>query len=157
MIPDWTPYVAAQSLLELFPGLGRLMTVRLREAGEEEATMMQIGVLMHLHEHSITTSELARRRKVSLQSASVLAQGLVDRGWLVRVADPQDRRQSLLQVTPEGAARAKELQSHVTNTLAELLGKLTAEELNAAGVFLPALRRIIAEQMQSDNLSEPRL
>src|SRR5450432_3338010 len=104
MADDWTPYAAAKALLEIFPSMGRLISSWMRTSGEEEATMMQIGVLMHIQEQPITTSELAKRRKVSLQSASVLVQALVERGWLTRIPDPNDRRQSLLQVTPEGLA-----------------------------------------------------
>src|SRR3954463_15299063 len=107
MQDGWTPYTAAKSLMEVFPGMGRLMAAWMRASGEEEATMMQIGVLMHLKEQPITTSELAKRRKVSMQSASVLVQGLVEKGWLTRIPDPNDRRQSLLQTTPEGLSRAK--------------------------------------------------
>ena len=67
--------MTAQALLEIFPGLGRLIAAWMRESGEEEATMMQIGVLMHFQGQPITTSELAKRRKVSLQSASVWCRG----------------------------------------------------------------------------------
>jgi DNA-binding MarR family transcriptional regulator len=126
----------------------------MRSSGEEEATMMQIGVLMHLQEQPITASELAKRRKVSLQSASVLVQGLVERGWLTRVPDPNDRRQSLLQVTPEGLARAKALQEQLTHMIANVLTQLTSDELEAAGVFLPALRRVVASQMLPDAVPE---
>ena len=37
MTTDWTPYAAAQALLEIFPALGRLMSVRLRESGAHVA------------------------------------------------------------------------------------------------------------------------
>src|SRR4051794_10041080 len=154
MQDEWTPYVAAKALMEIFPGLGRLMASWMRTSGEEEATMMQIGVLMHLKDQPITTSELAKRRKVSMQSASVLVQGLVERGWLTRVPDPNDRRQSLLEVTPEGLARAKVLQEQLATMIADVLAQLTPEELAAAGVFLPALRRVVASQMLPDPVPE---
>src|SRR3954465_12971322 len=125
MQQEWTPYTAAKSLLEIFPGLGRLMASWMRTSGEEEATMMQIGVLMHLKEQPTTTSELAKRRKVSMQSASVLVQGLVEKGWLTRIPDPNDRRQSLLQVTAEGLTRAKALQEQLATMVAEVLTQLT--------------------------------
>ena len=154
MQDEWTPYAAAKSLMEIFPSMGRLMASWMRASGEEDATMMQIGVLMHLKEQPITTSELAKRRKVSLQSASVLVQGLVERGWLTRVPDPNDRRQSLLEVTPEGSARAKALQEQIATKVADVLAELTPDELSAAGVFLPALRRVVASQMLPDLVPE---
>src|SRR5664279_4912031 len=154
MQSGWTPYVTAQALLEILPGLGRLIASRLRETGDEEATLMQVGVLMHMKDQPITTSELAKRRKVSLQSASVLVQGLVERGWLTREPDPNDRRQSLLQVTPEGLAQAQATQEQVINLIAEIFGELSSEELAAAAVFLPALRRIVDVQMIPDSVLE---
>jgi DNA-binding MarR family transcriptional regulator len=154
MQDEWTPYVAAKSLMEIFPGLGRLMAAWMSASGEEEATMMQIGVLMHLKEQPITTSDLAKRRKVSMQSASVLVQGLVEKGWLTRIPDSNDRRRSLLQVTPEGLTRAKALQEQLATMVAEVLAQLTPDELTAASVFLPALRRVVASQMLPDLVPE---
>ena len=151
---DWTPYATAQALLEILPGMGRLIASWMRSSGEEEATMMQIGVLMHLQGQPITASELAKRRKVSLQSASVLVQGLVERGWLTRIPDPNDRRQSLLEVTPEGLARAKVLQEKIATMVADILAELTPDELAAAAVFLPALRRVVVSQMLPDAVPE---
>lgn len=130
------------------------MTSRMREKGEDEATFMQISVLMHLREHPITTSELAKRRKVSLQSASVLIQGLVERGWIVRTPDPTDRRQSLLEVTPEGQERAQLAQELITDTIAEVLDELTPEELEGASTFLPGLRRAVTARMIPDAIPQ---
>lgn len=155
MTNDWTPYVAAQALLEIFPGLGRLLASYMRENGEEEATLMQVSVLMHIiKDQPITTSELAKRRKVSLQAASVLVQGLVERGWLTRVPDPHDRRRSLLEVTPEGRKRAQMLREMHLSVIANLLANLTPDELAAAGVFLPGLRRIVTEQLIPEPAAE---
>jgi len=155
MTQDWTPESTAQAMLEVFPGLGRVVAVRMRDTGEEEATFMQMGVLMRIQERPIRTSDLAKMRKVSMQSASVLVQALVDRGWLTRTPDPNDRRQSLLEVTPEGAARAKTVQQQMIQLIASILNDLTPEELHAGGVFLPALRRVIATQLHPEDVMDP--
>lgn len=144
---DWTSYAVAQSLIAGLPPLARLIAVRLRETGDDDVTLMQIGVLKRIEETPMTTSDLAKQRKVSLQSASVLVQAMVERGWLVRVPDPNDRRRSLLQVTPEGLRCAESTHEHMTTILADMLDGLTADELAAAGVFLPALQRVVAKDM----------
>ncbi|MFN8450254.1 MAG: MarR family transcriptional regulator [Anaerolineae bacterium] len=154
MTSDWTPYVTAQAMLDILPGFGRLIGSRIRDSGEEEATLMQVGVLMHMKDQPITTSELAKRRKVSLQSASVLVQALVERGWLSREPDPKDRRQSLLRVTPEGMVEAQARHQQMTEYIAEVLADLTPEELAAASVFIPALRRIVASHLTPDPVSD---
>ncbi len=144
-------HVTAQMLLEVFPGLGRIIAVHMRETGEEDdATLMQMSVLMRLKEHPITTSELAKLRRVSLQSASVLVQNMVERGFLTRTPDADDRRKFLLEVTPEGLQRAQAIREQMIKLIAETLEGLTTEEFAAAAIFLSALRRVVAEQMTPD-------
>lgn len=154
MTDNWTPYITAQALLDVLPGFGRLIASRMRDNDEDDATLMQVSVLMHLKDHPITISDLAKRRKVSLQSASVLVQALVERGWLVRTPDPDDRRRSFVEVTPEGVRRAEETHQQMTEMIAEILEGLSDEELAAASVFLPGLRRISAELMTPEPVSE---
>jgi DNA-binding MarR family transcriptional regulator len=145
----WTPYTLAEELLKILPNFGRLVASSMREEGEEEATLMQVSVLFQIKEHPITASELAKRRNVSPQSASVLLQSMVERGWLVRIPDPNDRRQSLLQITPEGLARAQAAKDQIASRLARFLVDLTSEEIAAAQVFLPALQRVLMAQMMT--------
>jgi DNA-binding MarR family transcriptional regulator len=128
----------------------------LRGSGEEETTLMQIGVLHQIQEQPITASELAERRKVSLQSASVLVQGMVEKGWLMREPDPNDRRQFILQVTPEGLAKAEAVKAQITHLMEGFLEGLSDEEMKAAEVFLPALSRILANQMTNNTTPDER-
>ncbi len=99
--------------------------------------------LTQFKDHPLTVSDLAKRRKVSLQSASTLVQRLHERGWIVREPDPNDRRQSLLQLTPEGLAHAQATFDQIVNYVAEYLEPLTTEELEAAQVLFPALQRTL--------------
>lgn len=147
-------YATAEMLLEIFPGLGRLIAVHMRETGEDDATLMQLSVLMRIKDRSITTSELAKMRRVSLQSASVLVQNLVERDLLRRSPDPNDRRKFLLEVTPEGAKRAQVVREQMRDLIADTLSGLTTDELEAAAIFLPGLRRVVTEQMASQTRPE---
>ena len=65
----------------------------MRAAAGEDTTMPQFRVLAQLSEAPRTLSALAKGRRVSLQSMSVLVQSLVERGWIERLPDPSDRRQ----------------------------------------------------------------
>src|SRR5262245_56634098 len=98
----WTAHHVAEALMKAFLPLGRVMSLFIRESGEEETTMMQVSVLFQIMEQPVTASDIAKKRRVSLQAASVLVQGLVQKGWVTRLPDPNDRRQFLLQITPEG-------------------------------------------------------
>ena len=138
-----TPYATASELFRTLPLLGRVIGTRMRDTGEEEGTFAQIMVLMQYQDHPFTVSELAKKRRVSLQSASTLAQRLVDRGWIVRTPDPNDRRQTLLELTPEGIEHAQAVHEQFISNMAEILEPLTSEELEAGETFLKALQRIL--------------
>ncbi len=150
MDSTWTIAALTEELLKIFPSFRRLLALHLRELGEEETTMMQMGVLHQIQEQPITASELAKRRRVSLQSVSVLVQGMVEKGLLIREPDPNDRRQFLLQVTPEGLAKAESVKAQIARYMEGFLDGLLPEEIAAAQVFLPALNRILVNQMTTD-------
>ncbi len=155
MADEWTSYQAAKQLLNAMFGMNRVIASLARFANEEEATLMQVRALTHLIDHPITVSELAQRRKVSLQSVSALIQRLVDRGWVIRVNDPDDRRRVLLQVTPEGLARVVATENRAAEHLATYLDGLTPEEMAAARVFLPALLRVFAAHLIGSPAPKP--
>jgi DNA-binding MarR family transcriptional regulator len=154
MSDPWTTSTLAGELLDVLPNLGRIMTHHMKAVAEEKATLMQVRALFFLLERPLTTSKLAKKRKVSLQSASALVQGLVERGWVIRVPDPNDRRQSLLEVTPEGLARARLAKDKMSGYLARFLDGLEPEEIAAAYVFLPALKRILIQHVMDDDLPD---
>ncbi len=145
MSEHWTFHTVAEELLSIIPNLGRLIAQYVQCTGEEEATLVQVGTLFHLIEQPTTVSDLAKKRKVSLQSASVHVQSLVERGWVVRLPDSADRRRSLLEVTPQGLVSAQAAKCELTEHLAGVLDGLTPEEIAAAQVFIPALKRTISE------------
>jgi DNA-binding MarR family transcriptional regulator len=132
----------AQSLVKTLPLMGRAVGAHMRERGEDEGTLIQILALKQFSDKSFTTSELAKRRKVSLQSASALVQRLVERGWIERTPDPDDRRQVRLELTPEGLAHAQATFDQIVSRLADFLEPLTPEELEAGQVFMAALQRL---------------
>jgi DNA-binding MarR family transcriptional regulator len=150
----WTIPTLAEELFKVFPNFGKLISAYLRESGEEEATLMQISVLHQIQLKPISASELAKSRRVSLQSASVLVQGLVEKGWIVREPSPTDRRQFILQITAEGLAKAEAVKAQIHHHMEGLLEGLTQEEIAAAQVFLPALIRILTEQMTTTTPDE---
>jgi DNA-binding MarR family transcriptional regulator len=144
----WTPLTVASELLELMPVFGRMMFSQVQmEDSEERTTMMQVRALFFMIDDRLSVSDLAKKRRVSMQSASTLVQGLVERGWVTRVPDPNDRRRSVLQVTPEGHERAQWAREYMARGLAAFLEGLTPDELAAASVFLPALTRLIHEHL----------
>ncbi len=155
MVEERTSYQAAKQLLNAMFGINRVIASLARFANEEEATLMQVRALTYLIDHPISISELAQKRKVSLQSVSALIQRLVDRGWVIRVNDPDDRRRVLVQITPEGLARVAATENRAAEYLATYLDGLTSEEMAAAQVFLPALLRVFAAHLMGSPAQKP--
>ena len=143
MSASWTKDTLAGELLDLGPIIGRAVKHHVRAIDVETVTTQQIRALILIIEHPLTVSKLAKIRRVSLQAASTLVQGLVERGWVTRTPDPNDRRQSLLEVTPEGLAQAQLSRERLVNHLVKSLEGLEPEEIAAAQVAIPALKRVL--------------
>ena len=144
----------AQELLAVLPLLNRIVASEVRHEAGEETTMPQFRVLAHLAAEPTTLSALAKKRRVSLQSMSELVQALVARGWIMREADPCDRRQHVLQLTDHGKRHYERAQTQTLQRLVPSLGQLSDEELAAIKMALPALRRVIIQEEDDDTNDE---
>jgi DNA-binding MarR family transcriptional regulator len=113
----WTPELATHELLHVLPLLNSMIGAEMRAAAGEETTMPQFRVLAQLSEAPRTLSALAKARRVSLQSMSVLVQSLVERGWIERLPDPSDRRQQQLQLTRRGQTHYQRAQTRIVQRL----------------------------------------
>ena len=141
-----TMHSLAENLMKILPNMGRQIAGVLRASGEEETTLMQVGTLHQIKDRSMTASDIAKKRRVSLQSVSVFIQAMVEKGWVVRVPNPEDRRQFLLQITPDGMQKAEATREQIINYLADFLAELSPEEIAAGQVFLPAINRLLNSQ-----------
>lgn len=150
-----TAQETAQELLAVLPLLNRIVASEVRREAGEETTMQQFRVLAHLAAAPTTLSALAKKRRVSLQAASELVQALVARGWIVREADPCDRRQHVLQLTDHGKRHYERAQAQTLQRLVPSIAQLSDDELAAIKLALPALRRVLIQE-EDDNTSDER-
>ncbi|GAB1421127.1 hypothetical protein MASR2M15_12690 [Anaerolineales bacterium] len=133
----------AQSLLEVMPRIYRFMITQMTDITGNDTTMLQTGSLHILMHNRMTTSDLAKKRHISLQAASTFVQGMVERGWVVRLEDPQDRRRFILEVTEEGKRQNIILQKQINEHLASQLADLSPQEIEAGKLFLSSLKRLM--------------
>ena len=152
----WDSQTLAEHLLALIPKLRRVMSHHVNSLSKNETTLMQIGALYMLTESKMTTSDLAKKRHVSLQAASTFVQGLVEKGWVVRVPDPNDRRSSILEVTSAGKEQEFAMRNQMTSILATLIADLSPEEASAAQVFLGGIDRIMHDDRLKETLNETK-
>ena len=92
--------------------------------------------------HSYNQSELAARLGIESPTLVRIIDRMQGMGLLERVADPQDRRQKRIAITPAGVSLAQEIEAEVTGLRQELLADATPEEL-AIGIRL--LESIVAK------------
>ena len=131
-------------LLNVLPLLNRIMSDEIRREVGQETTMPQYRVLEYLSSGPMALSDLARMRRVSLQSMGELAQMMVDRGWLARQPNPDDRRQQLVELTREGRKHYTRAQENMLGRLTPIMAQLNDIEHKAVRVALVCLHRVLA-------------
>ncbi|MCA0454290.1 MAG: MarR family transcriptional regulator [Chloroflexi bacterium] len=140
-------HTTAQDLLAVVPLLTRIMAVELREEAGEDTTMPQFRVLSYLAEAPLTVSAIARKRRVSFQSAGELVQSLVTRGWITRIPDPDDRRQSLLHLSDEGRSHYSRAQQKMLARLVIYMDQLDEAEQTTIQSALQSLHRVLVQEV----------
>lgn len=148
-----------QELLAVLPLLNRIVAAEVRREAGDDTSVPQFRVLSQLASTPLTLSMLAKRRRVSPQSMSELIQVLVERGWIVRVPDRQDRRQALLQLTEAGRQHYERIQTQTLQQLGPLLAQLDTAELAAIRIALTALHRVLTQEERdaSDATTNPTI
>lgn len=140
----------AQDLLDILPQLNRIIAAEVRREVGDAASVAQLRLLTELDGGPQTLSAVARHQQVSPQALCVLANDLVERGWVERTPHPHDRRQQLLEVTARGRDAFAQARARALQQVTPLLGCLSDGELQAISVALPALRRILSAYEHGD-------
>jgi DNA-binding MarR family transcriptional regulator len=119
---------------------------RLRQTSGPGLSPSLTSALASIDSHGpLTPSELAARERVQRPTATRLVARLEELGVVQRAADPQDRRSSLLSVTPEGHALMEELRGRKTAYLAQRLEGLPDDERATLDRAAAILERILEE------------
>ena len=119
---------------------------RLRQEAGEELSPSQAAALATIDRHGpLTPSELATRERIQRPTATRVIARLEEMGLIGRTTDPQDRRSSLVSVTPEATALLAEQRTRKTAFLAERLDGLDAEDRAALERAADVLERMLAE------------
>ena len=124
---DGDGHALARRVLEIAPLMMQSIVRDLRSAEHHiEPNHMQILGLLATHQFRM--SELAEKQRVSLPAVSKTISALVDRGWVERIAVPEDRRVVQLKLTGQGLDLLKEMRRTMIASVERILAKLTVEE-----------------------------
>lgn len=107
-------------------------------------SLVQFGVLKVLSHGARRPSELAERMIVSRPTITASIDRLLKRGLVKRHLDPQNRRQTILELTEEGERIIEKCQEEIVQRVAgRIVNGLTREEREALLTGLKAVRREI--------------
>lgn len=135
--------VVAQEIVKLIPQIMRTLWAE-QYFSSYPIAPAHFRLLTILASHSCNLSELAVRQAVSLPTMSNSISVLVERGWVKRAPSPDDRRQILLELTPDGQTVLADLKGRVEARVGELLGVLSPDELASLSAGLIVLERAFA-------------
>jgi len=114
--------------------LVRALDGRVRAIGQGDGlTVTDIGVLGRIGRGVALPSKIAREMRLDPARVTHLADRLVERGYVERAVDPDDRRCWRLNLTAPGRERLAAGRSDVTEAMEELLVGLDADA--RAGLF----------------------
>ncbi len=87
-------------------------------------------------ENSVTMGELSKIMTVPLSTATRIADWLVDKGYMERLPDPEDRRVVLVTLTSVGRELHRTIDGYVKQRIEEIFSCLTDEERTALLVLV---------------------
>ena len=133
----------SQEIVEVIPLIMRTIVADHHNSSHpmSPAHLRLLTILAH---HSCNLSELALRQAVSLPTMSNSISVLVQRGWVKRVPSPDDRRQVVLEVTPDGRAVLCDIKGQAEARVAELLGRLSPDELKCLSAGIAILEQALS-------------
>jgi DNA-binding MarR family transcriptional regulator len=106
-----------------------------------DITPVQFAILNALLDSpGIDQVSLAKRVAFDPATSGSVIGRLEAKGWVVREADPSDRRRKLLVVTPQGVQALASIQSDVSRVQEKILAPLTAQEQSQ---FVHLLSRLV--------------
>ena len=127
---------------------------RLHVWDERGLTLPQLRMLFRVRqEPGIGIKELAQAFAVSTSNVTQQIDKLVARGLVARTERPQDRRQVMLTLTPEGQQAAGEISQAARGYLQRLLSRLSPTEQKE---LTRLLRRLVESATEQAPVATPR-
>lgn len=124
--------------------LCRTLRQQLRhECQEPRVTMPQIRVLRMASEGHPTLSDVASALQVTRPTATRLVDGLVQRGWIERRPDPEDRRRIRLYVTEAGLDVQRRVEEFIHRAMVQRLAHLAPEDMDLLYRGMKALEAVL--------------
>ena len=144
MSPFSSPPTPAQTAVDLWATVARLLR-RMREAGaDDDLTPSQASALARLGKGGVSTaSALANAERVRPQSMAATVDALTAAGFVTRTPDPSDGRRQIIDLTDAGRARLVGQREAAAEWLEHALSELDPAELATVASTIAILGRIL--------------
>jgi DNA-binding MarR family transcriptional regulator len=107
-----------------------------------DLTLPQLRAIMLLHRGAaLPVGAIGRSLQMSLGSASALVDRLARLRLVTRRENPQDRRQTLVQISKRGSAILDRLEQQAADDLVQAIARMSPERRTALAVALEDLLR----------------
>jgi DNA-binding MarR family transcriptional regulator len=130
--------LAAELRLALIPLVRELR----HQAGRDLTPSVVSALAAVQREGPLTLGDLAAREHVSQPMISKVAVTLVELGLAAKVPDPNDRRVTRLEITPEGRRQLERSRTRKNAWLATRIAELGPEEVAAVRAAIPVIERL---------------
>jgi DNA-binding MarR family transcriptional regulator len=137
---------AVDAFWETFPPFWQRIRAHIRQVAAEQfdISVEQFHILRHIRSGQGSVSELAEVKNISRPAISQAVNVLVNKGFITRATNPQDRRHIRLALTESGNALLDAIFEDTRQWMAQLLALLSDEELQTLTQALEALKKIQA-------------
>jgi DNA-binding MarR family transcriptional regulator len=137
------PEQCAAVLMETMHPIMQFIRAEMRSQREPSLSVPQFRLLAFLSRHpGASLSEVSEHLGVTRATASAMTERLVQRNWVERTADPQERRQIMLTLTESGQTHLEQMRDRTRHRIAELLNQLSTEELADVSAGLAILSQV---------------
>jgi DNA-binding MarR family transcriptional regulator len=133
-----------------------VFSTQMQEWAQLELSIGQLKVLMMLAGHpGLTISQIAERLRVGKPSTSILVDRLVQQDLVYRREDENDRRRTLVSLTPAGNDLTTRLHQGNIERLVQWYSALAPEDLAALQRGLEALAKVAQPTPISGDETQP--
>ena len=113
----------------IIPRLMQTFFSSIRECSDDHIPVAHFRIIAMLMEKPMKISDLAKSQNISKASISDSVKMLYERGWVVKIEDPQDRRIVFLEVSEDGKKRMEEMFEKLRQIIQSKLSQTPEREL----------------------------
>lgn len=119
----------SRSIARMLPNI--IQGVHIGFLAKTKLTHTQFFVMVAIHSQGLPSMRtLSENMQVSMPTMTGIVKRLVKAGYIRRAPHPQDRRQVLIELTPQGREVIAEFQGAAMKRWQQVLGALNAQEMD---------------------------